>query len=201
MVPPGKLLMLGLLGLYVEFTHPGLVFPGVAGAMCLVLFFLSAQVLPISTIAVLLIILAIVMFILEVKVVSYGMLTVGGLACLIIGSVMLVDGPIPELRVPYFLIIPSSVVLAAVVIFALYKVTQAQTAKVETGYEGLVGEIGRVSVDLAPQGKVVSHGEIWDAVSKAGRDLPRGTDVRITAVRNMTLLVEPLEPEPREERS
>lgn len=195
------LLMGGLLGLYVEFTHPGLVFPGVAGAMCLVLFFLSAQVLPINAIAVLLILLGIVMFILEVKVVSYGMLTVGGLVCLVLGSIMLVDGPIPELRVPIEVIIPATVTMAAIVVFVLYKVTKALGAKIDTGYEGLIGKIGRVTVGLDPEGKVFVHGEIWDAVTKAGAPLPRDTDVRIVSVRNMTLLVEPVEPATADERS
>lgn len=184
------LFMLGMLGLYVEFTHPGLVFPGVAGALCLVLFAMSAQVLPISTVGILLILLAIVMFVLEIKVTSYGMLTVGGLVALVLGSMMLVDGPIPELRVPPSVVWPTAAVVGGFVILALYFVRRAQQARVATGEEGLVGQVGAVRIDLDPEGTVFVRGELWNAVSRSGT-LAVGTRVRVIGVAGMVLEVEP----------
>ncbi len=186
------LLLLGLGGLYIEFTHPGMVLPGVVGAFCLLLFALSAAVLPINATGILLILLAVVMFVLEVKVVSYGMLTIGGIASLVIGSFLLVDGPIPELRVPFSMIIPMSLAMAAVVILAVYLARKAQMEKVDTGVEGLVGEIGTVSEELAPQGKILVHGEIWAAAVSDGT-AAAGSRVRVVRVENMSLQVEVLD--------
>ncbi len=186
------LLLLGLGGLYIEFTHPGMVLPGVVGAFCLLLFALSAAVLPINATGILLILLAVVMFVLEVKVVSYGMLTVGGIASLVIGSFLLVDGPIPELRVPLQMIIPMSLAMAAMVILAVWLARKAQMEKVGTGVEGLVGEIGTVSEALSPEGKVYIHGEIW-AATVTGGAVAAGARVRVVEVDNMILLVEALD--------
>ena len=185
------LFLLGVLGIYVEMTHPGMVLPGVVGAMSLILFALSAQVLPISAIGVLLIVLALVMFILEIKVTSYGMLTLGGLACLIIGSWMLVDGPIPALRVPWGVFLPASLAIAGLCAFALRLAFKAQRAQVGTGVEGLAGETGTVTVELAPEGKIFVHGEIWNARSASG-PVEAGRRVRVTKVDEMWLTVESL---------
>lgn len=186
------LLLLGLAGLYVEFTHPGLVFPGVVGALCLLLFALAAQALPVSTIGVLLILLAIVMFVLEIKVVSYGMLTVGGVLCLVIGSLMLFQGPIPELRLPLGIVLPPSLALGLLCAVAVRLAVRAQRSSVETGVEGLRHEVGEVTQDLDPEGKVFVHGEIWNAVSSSGR-LQRGTRVRVVKVEDLRILVEPVD--------
>ncbi|HXV75045.1 MAG TPA: nodulation protein NfeD [Candidatus Polarisedimenticolaceae bacterium] len=182
----------GLLGIYVEFTHPGVVFPGVVGALCLLLFALSARVLPISTIGVLLILLGVLMFVLEIKVTSFGMLTVGGAVALAIGGWMLVEGPIPELRVPPTFLVPLVVAVTAVCAFVLRLAVAAQRLRVTSGREGLSGEIGTVSVDLAPDGKVFVHGELWNAVADGG-SLPRGTRVRVVRVDEMMLTVTPVE--------
>jgi membrane-bound serine protease (ClpP class) len=159
------LLFAGLLGIYVEFSHPGVVFPGVAGALCLLLFALSARVLPISTIGILLIILALVMFVLEIKVTSFGMLTLGGAVALGIGGWMLVEGPIPELRVPASLLVPLVVTVTTVCALVVRLAVRAQRARVASGREGLCGEVGTVREDLSPTGKVFVHGEIWNAVA------------------------------------
>jgi membrane-bound serine protease (ClpP class) len=180
----------GLAGIYVEFTHPGAVFPGVVGALCLLLFALSAQALPISAIGILLVLLAIVMFILEVKVTSYGMLTVGGVVCLVLGSVVLIDGPIPELRVPFGLVLPMSLALAGVCAFAVRLAVKAQLHRVGTGVEGLAGKTGSVTEALDPEGKVFVHGEIWNAIS-AGGPVAQGERVRVVRVEDMQLTVEP----------
>jgi membrane-bound serine protease (ClpP class) len=185
------LLLVGLGGLYVELSHPGLVFPAVMGVLCLLLFAFSAQVLPVSAIGILLILLAIVLFVLEVKVASHGMLTVGGLVCLVVGSLMLFRGPIPELRLPLLVVLPASLTLAAACTLAVRLAVRAGQAPVATGVEGLRGEIGTAVSDLAPEGKVFVHGEIWDAVSAAG-PVAKDARVRIVRVEAMRLTVEPV---------
>ncbi len=182
------LLSFGLLGIFIEITHPGVVFPGVVGVICLLLFAITAQTLPVSAIGVTLILLAIGMFVLEVKVPSFGMLTVGGLFCLVVGSLMLFDGPIPELRVHLGVVLPMSLVLGLACTLVMRLVVKAQRDRVETGVEGLVGEVGTVTRALAPGGKVFVHGELWDADSAAGA-ISEGTRVRVKSVEAMRLTV------------
>jgi membrane-bound serine protease (ClpP class) len=184
------LLVLGVIGLYTEFTHPGLTFPGVAGALCLLLFALASQVLPVSLIGILLIVLGIVMLILELKIVSHGLLTIGGIACVVIGSLLLIPGPIPELRVPLVVVLPGSLTLAGFCALAVRLSVAARRAPVATGVEGLRGETGVVEDALAPEGKVFVHGELWNAVSTAGA-IPRGASVRVVSVEGMRIVVEP----------
>jgi len=188
----GILLLLGLAGLYVEMSHPGLVFPAVIGALCLILFFFSAAALPISTIGVLLIVLGIVMFVLEIKVASYGMLTLGGAVCLGIGMMMLVEGPIPELRVPPMVVVPTVLAFTGLAAFVVRLAVKAQHNPVRTGIEGIAGEIGTVVEDLGPEGKVFVHGELWNATAAAG-PLRAGSRVRVVRVDDMMLTVEPAE--------
>lgn len=185
------LLMGGLLGLYIEFTQPGVVFPGVAGALCLLLFAFAAQALPISAVGILLIVLALVMFLLEIKVTSYGMLSLGGIVSLLLGSMMLIDGPIPELRVPMSLYLPVSLAIAALCIVAVRLAWRAQRERVATGVEGLAGEVGTVIEAIDPQGKVFVHGEIWSAISTSG-PLAKGERVRVRSVQSLQLSVEPI---------
>ena len=191
------LLLLGLGGLYVEMTHPGLVFPGVVGVLCLLLFALASRVLPVSTVGLLLILLAVAMFVLEIKVASYGMLTFGGTACLVIGSLMLFRGPIPELRLPLSVALPPSLALAALCAVAVRLAVRAQRAAVGTGVEGLVGEVGEVTQDLAPEGTVFVHGEIWNATSASG-SVGKGERVRVVKVESMRLVVEAAGKKPAE---
>ncbi len=186
------LLLLGVGGLYVEFNNPGLVFPAVIGVMCLILFAFAYQVLPISTIGILLMLLAIVLFILEIKVTSYGMLSVGGVTCLIIGSLMLVEGPIPELRLSPWLVVPVSVAVALFCVVALRLALKAQLAKVGTGVEGLRSEVGTVTEELNPDGKVFVHGETWNASSVEGT-IAQGVRVQVIRVDDMHLTVGPAE--------
>ena len=186
------LLSLGLLGIFFEITHPGTVLPGVVGALCLLLFAIAAQALPLSTIGVLLLVLAIVMFVLELKVASYGMLTVGAVACLLVGSMMLIDGPIPELRVPFYLVLPITLTIAALCVMIVRLVVQAQRTGLGTGVEGLALETGTVTVELTPAGKVFIRGETWNATSDAG-PIAEGTRVRVVRVDGMMLTVEPID--------
>ena len=183
------LLMLGLLGLYVEFTHPGVVFPGVAGALCLLLFAIASQALPVSAIGVLLILLGLVMFLLEIKVVSYGMLTVGGVVSMLLGSIMLIDGPIPELRVPLYFVIPICLAVIAACLFVMWLVIRAHREPVGTGTEGMQGQRALVTDTVDPQGKVFLHGELWDATSESG-PIERGATVEIVRVDELMLIVQ-----------
>lgn len=187
------LLLLGILGIYFELSHPGAIFPGVLGAISLLLAFFALSVLPVNYVGVLLILLAIGFFIAEVKVTSYGLLTVAGLVCFILGSAMLIDAPLPSLRVGWGVILPTALVVAAVVIFLLSRVLSAHRVKPVTGIEGMLGEQGTAVSDLSPQGKVFVHGEYWDAV--AVQPVPQGTPVRVVAVKGSKLEVEPVSPE------
>jgi membrane-bound serine protease (ClpP class) len=174
------LLMLGLLGLYFEFAHPGAILPGVLGGISLLLAIFSFQILPINYVALLLILLAIGLFILEVKVQSFGILGVGGVVAMVIGSVMLIDSPIPELQPSLKIIIPLAVGLSLIFLFLLGLVVRAHSRKAFTGKEGLIGEVGTAQTDLGLEGKVFVHGEIWNA--EAVEPIARGTKVKVTRV-------------------
>jgi membrane-bound serine protease (ClpP class) len=174
------LLMLGLLGLYFEFSNPGAIFPGVLGGISLLLAIFSFQILPINYVGLILIFLAIGMFVLEIKVQSYGILSVGGIIAMVIGSIMLIDAPIPELRPSLKFIIPVAVGLSLIFLFLIFIAVRALANRVHTGKEGMVGEIGVAQSDLTPKGKVFVHGEIWDA--EADQEIPRGEDVKVVAV-------------------
>jgi membrane-bound serine protease (ClpP class) len=174
------LLMLGLLGLYFEFSNPGAILPGVLGGICLLLAIFSFQILPINYVGLILILLAIGLFILEIKIQSYGILSVGGIIAMVIGSIMLIDAPIPELRPSLKFIIPVAVGLSLIFLFLVIIAIRAHAKKVSTGKEGLVGEIGVAQSDLNPKGKVFVHGELWNA--EADKDIPKGTDVKVVEV-------------------
>ena len=176
------LLMIGLLGLYFEFAHPGAILPGVLGGICLLLAVFSFQILPINYVGLMLIILAIILFILEVKVHSYGMLSVGGIAAMIIGSLMLIKSPIPELRPSLRVIIPMALGISLILIFLVYLVVRAHARQAFTGKEGMIGEVGTARTDLSPSGKVFVHGEIWEA--EATEPVAKGEKVKVVAVLN-----------------
>lgn len=174
------LLMLGLLGLYFEFSNPGAILPGVLGGIFLLLAIFSFQILPINYVGLILILLAIGLFILEIKIQSYGVLTAGGLTAMVIGSIMLIDAPIPELRPSLKFIIPVVLGLSLIFIFLIVIAIRAHMNKVHTGKEGLIGEIGEVRSKLDPEGKVFVHGELWDA--EATEKIPKGTKVKVIEV-------------------
>lgn len=174
------LLMLGLLGLYFEFSNPGAILPGVLGGISLLLAIFSFQILPINYVGLILILLAIGLFILEIKVQSYGILSVGGIIAMVIGSIMLIDAPIPELRPSLKFIIPVAVGLSLIFLFLIFLAVRALANKVHTGKEGMVGEIGIAKSDLTPKGKVFVHGELWNA--EADQEISEGEDVRVVEV-------------------
>ena len=175
------LMALGALGLYVEISHPGGILPGVVGVIFLLLGLYSVSVLPVSWAGVALIFVALMLFILEVKVTSYGLLTVGGVLSFVLGSLMLFDGPIPALRVSMGVVLPTAVVVAFFTVFLLTRVLRAYRQLPMTGYEGMIGEVGRAIGDLAPEGKVAVHGEYWDGRSVGGT-IAAGSSVRVVAI-------------------
>ncbi|HEX6902710.1 MAG TPA: nodulation protein NfeD [Thermoanaerobaculia bacterium] len=181
------LLGLGSLGLLFEITHPGSIFPGVAGALCLILSLYGLSVLPVNYAGLALILLAIVLFILEIKITSYGMLTVGGVISLVLGSLMLFKTPEPALRVSVELIATLAVFTLLVVGFLAVMAVRVLKTPVVTGVEGMIHEVGIARSDLAPRGKVFVHGELWDAV--ADEPVAAGERVEVVAVRNLTLAV------------
>jgi len=183
------LLSLGFLGLYFELMNPGAILPGVVGAICLILAFFSLSVLPVNYAGVALILFAILLFIAEVKVTSYGLLTVSGVISLALGGLMLFKSPLPALRVSLELIAAVSVFALVVVGALLALVVRTHRSQVTTGQEGLVGEVGRAVQAIAPHGKVFVHGEYWHAT--AAEPVTAGADVEVVAVHGMTLTVRP----------
>jgi membrane-bound serine protease (ClpP class) len=182
------LLGVGVLGLYVELSHPGLVFPGVVGVLCLLLFALAFRILPINTVGLLLVALGLVLFLLEIKIASYGLLTVGGFACLIAGLMLVFPRDVPALRVPLGFVLPLALALGALMTTVAWLVARAQRAPVATGTQGMIGEVGRAITDLAPRGKVQVHGETWNASAISG--LASGVEVRVVGIDGLELVVE-----------
>lgn len=182
------LLIFGLIGLYLEFTHPGVVIPGILGGISLLLAFLAFQVLPINYVGLLLILLSIGFFIAEIKVQGFGVLGVGGIISFVLGSIMLINSPIPEMRPAMPMIITFAFCFACIFMFLTWKVFQAMKRRKETGAEGIIGETGTARTDIdSRQGKVFVHGEWWNAV--ADEPVPSGTRVRIEAIENLVLKV------------
>lgn len=187
------LLLLGILGLFVEFKSPGLIFPGVMGGIFILLYVMSIPLLPINVVGLLLIILGLIFFILEIKVVSYGMLAVGGVISLFIGSLLLYSGgPIPELRLSLTLVVPVVLAFSAIVVFLLVLAARAFRNPVVTGEQGLMGQEGEVREAIHPPepGKVFVFGEYWNAVSD--RPMEAGAAVKVVGREGMTLRVAPL---------
>jgi membrane-bound serine protease (ClpP class) len=184
------LLGLGMIGIYVEMTHPGLVLPGVVGGVCLLLFAFAAQVLPVNVLALLMFVGAVVLFILEVNVTSYGMLTLTGIALMALGALMMFDTPIPEMRVPLSVVVPMCVAIGIICTLVLHFALRAQRQEVTTGREGLELEIGTALTDLNPRGRVFVHGKYWDAV--ADSTVRQGQQVRVKKIRHLLLEVEPV---------
>ena len=185
------LMMIGLAGLYFEFSHPGAIFPGVIGAIALVLAFFAMQTLPVNYAGILLIVLAIIFFIMEMKITSYGLLSVAGVVSLLLGSLMLFKGSTPEMKLSLQVLIPTIIVISGFFIAVAGLVFRAQISKPMTGSTGLVGEIGVVKKALTPEGKVFVHGELWNARAKDPID--KDAKVRIVQVVNLILEVESAE--------
>jgi membrane-bound serine protease (ClpP class) len=182
-------LAIGALALYAEFNHPGAIIPGVVGAIFILLTLFALNLLPTRYASLWLIALAFVLFALEAKFTSHGILTAGGIVSLTLGGLLLVDGPIPEMRVKLIVALAVSLPFGLITVFLMSIAWRAQRNKVITGSQGLVGELGVASTDLAPRGKVFVHGELWDAHS--AQPLHSGQQVRVVAVNQLDLEVEP----------
>ncbi|MEN8247283.1 MAG: nodulation protein NfeD [Thermodesulfobacteriota bacterium] len=183
------LMMLGLAGIYFELSHPGAIFPGVIGGIALVLAFFSFQTLPVNYAGVLLIILAIVFFVMEMKITSFGLLSVAGVVSLFLGSLMLFEGDGSQAGLSWQVLIPTVLVISVFFVAVAGLAFKAQTAKPRTGDRGLTGEVGVVKQELNPQGKVFVHGELWFA--RAAKDIQEGERIRVTGVDGLVLDVEP----------
>ena len=184
------LMMIGLAGLYFELSHPGTIFPGVVGAISLILAFFAFQTLPVNYAGILLIGLALVLFILEMKITSYGLLSLGGIICLFLGSLMLFRET-GGLRLSWSVLLPTVIMVSGFFVAVAALVFRAQVSRPRTGDAGLIGEVGLVKNTIAPEGKVFVHGELWRAVAKD--PIPEGEKVRVTGIKGLVLDVEKAE--------
>jgi membrane-bound serine protease (ClpP class) len=167
-----------------------MVAPGVIGAIMVLLGLSALSVLPINWLGAGMLLVAFTLFALEAKFASHGVLAVGGAVSMILGAVMLIDSPLPEMRVHLLTAIALALPFTAITVFLLSIAVRARRNKVETGVEGMIGELGSAVTELSPQGKVFVHGEYWDAVSS--RPAPAGARVRVTAIDKLKLTVEPM---------
>jgi len=184
------LLAIGALALYAEFNHPGAVVPGTVGVVFILIAAFALNLLPTRFAALGLILAAFALFAAEAKFATHGVLTVGGIALLTLGGLLLVDSPIPEMRVHLLTALAVSIPLGLITAFLMTLAVKARRNKVVTGVEGLVGETGVAQTALSPGGKIFVHGELWDAVSSS--DVPAGQSVVVRRVDGLLLQVEPL---------
>ncbi len=187
------LLMVGALGLYTEFTHPGMVAPGVIGGICAILALYAMQLLPVNFAGVLLILLALAMFVLEAKLASHGVLLVGGIVSMLLGAMFLIRSPLTPGGVSVGVALAVTIPFAIIVVFLMRLVLRSRHWKVSTGKEELVGEEGIVTSALSAggEGMVRIHGELWSAGSPVA--LAQGKTVRVLRVEGLKLIVEPVE--------
>jgi membrane-bound serine protease (ClpP class) len=190
------LMMIGLAGLYFELSHPGAIFPGVIGGICLILAFFALHTLPVNYAGILLIVLAIIFFIMEMKVASYGLLSVAGVVSLLLGSLMLFEGTDPEMKLSWSVLLPTLLVVSGFFIVVAGLVFRVQISKPTTGNRGLIGEVGIVKKTCAPEGKVFVHGELWNAIC-AGT-IEENAKVEVIKVNGLLLEVKPLADETHE---
>jgi len=182
------LLMVGLAGLYFEFSSPGAILPGVIGAISLILAFFALQTLPINYAGILLLILGIILFIAEIKITSYGLLSVGGVVSLTLGSLMLFESPAPYFRVSLRVVLPTVFLTSAFFLIIVGLAIRAHRSQPATGQEGMVGLVGVAKSSLGPSGgKVFLHGEYWNAVSDEA--IREGDEVQVLEVKNLRMKV------------
>jgi len=188
------LMMLGIWGIILEFYHPGAILPGVIGGICLILGLYGLHTLPINYAGVALILLAVILFIAEIKITSYGMLTVGGVICLFLGSLMLIETSSPletSIKISMSVIITTVIVITCLFILLAWLVIKAHKRKPMTGESGMIGEIGEVFVDfIHGTGSVKIVGEIWNAESDDSGDFTKGSKVKVVNIHDLTLKVQ-----------
>jgi membrane-bound serine protease (ClpP class) len=183
------LLVIGALGIYIEFQSPGLIVPGVIGAIMVLMGLSALSVLPINWVGAALLLLAVALFILEAKFATHGVLAVGGAAAMVLGALLLIESPLPELRIHLSTAVGITLPFAIITTFLVTLVVRARANKVITGSAGMIDEIGVAHTPLTPAGKVFIHGEFWSAVSST--PVEAGARVRVREVRGLTLKVEP----------
>lgn len=183
------LMLLGFYGIFFEFTNPGAIFPGVFGSISLILALYAFQpdILPVNWAGLILIIIAIIMFILEIKIISHGALTIGGIIAMTMGSLMLFESPEPFLSASLKVIIPAVLVTALFFIFTISLALKAYRRKPQTGAEGLIGYEGEAKTDVHATGQVFVHGEIWSAWSD--EPVKAGDKITVEKVENLKLKV------------
>jgi membrane-bound serine protease (ClpP class) len=186
------LLLIGALGLYTEFTHPGVIAPGVIGGICMVLALYAMQILPVNFAGVLLIILALVLFILEAKFTSHGVLLIGGVVSMLLGAMFLIRSPLTPGGVSFGVALAATLPFAFLTVFLMRLVLKSRRWKTATGKEEMLGEEGVVTSALSAggEGMIRVHGELWRAASR--EDIPTGGKVRVLRVDGLRLEVEPL---------
>ncbi len=185
------LLMIGLAGLYFELSHPGTIFPGVIGGIALILAFFSMQTLPVNTAGILLILVAIILFILELKVTSYGMLSVAGVLSLLLGSLMLFKGAGPQFQVALGVLVPTVLVVSGFFVALAYLVVRAHVHQAWTGEDGLINQVGVVKQVEGLKGKIQIHGELWQATFTEPASV--ADQVQVKAVNGLVLTAAPLQ--------
>ncbi|MFO7983077.1 MAG: nodulation protein NfeD [Desulfuromonadales bacterium] len=182
------LMMLGILGIFFEISQPGGILPGAVGVIALLLAFFAFQMLPVNYVGVLFIVLAVILFVLEIKVTSFGMLTVGGVVALALGSLMLIETSEPYLQISRAVIAATVLVFSGLAMLVLYFVVGTQKTKFASGEEGILGERGQAVSDIDPEGQVYVHGEYWSASSRD--TIAAGEPIEVVNVdRNMRLQV------------
>lgn len=182
------LMLVGLAGIYFEFTNPGAILPGVIGGISLILAFFAMQTLPVNFAGVLLILFGVLLFIAEIKVISHGLLTVGGIISLLLGSLMLFDSPDPALRVSFKVLIPSVAIISLFFAAVIALVVKAQMQIQYTGSEGMAGEEGEAMTDVHDDGRVFIKGEHWHAFSD--KKIEKGKKIKVVKVEGLKLKIE-----------
>jgi len=182
------LLLIGLAGLYFELSTPGAILPGVIGGISLLLAFFGLSTLPVNYTGILMIIFGVILFIAEIKVMSHGMLTVGGIISLTMGSLFLFDTKDPALRISLQVLIPAILVASGFFIVVIWLAVKAQMRKHFTGTEAMIGAEAKAATDITDEGKVFLEGEYWKAISK--EPVKKGAKVRVVKVEGLSLIVE-----------
>jgi membrane-bound serine protease (ClpP class) len=181
---------IGLLAIYFEFNHPGAVLPGVVGFICVLISLYALNMLPFRSISIVMILGSFVLFALEAKYQTHGVAGIGGVVLMVLGALLLVDGPIPQMRVQLWAAMAVAIPMGFITIFLMSIALKARRNKVVTGEQGMIGEVAIVCAPLTPAGKVFVQGELWDAVSPA--NVEAGGRVVIRGVENLVLRVEPV---------
>ncbi|MCD6232018.1 nodulation protein NfeD [Candidatus Aerophobetes bacterium] len=184
------LMMIGILGIIMEFLHPGAILPGVVGTTCLILSLFSLQVVPFTLAGIFLIILAVILFLLEIKVTSYGALTIGGVIALILGSLMLIDPSALYISISLKYIILAAALISGFFVFVITYVVKARVKRPVTGPEGMIGREGVAKTNLNPYGKIWIWGEMWNARAEFPEEIiKKGEKVEVRGLEGMRLIV------------